>query len=379
MKALGWIVGLIVGAVGGILVGIYVLAPDGGDAEATKAVSGTTGEEEPSAEAAGANQGTVVRWRMASTFASQWPIHGDLGVMLVENIAKATGGTVQVKYFEPGALVPALELFDAVSAGSVDAGWSSPGYWAGKEAATPLFTTVPFGPNMSEYLAWLYGSDGEELFRELYAKYNIMALHCGLHPPEGSGWFREPIESLDDLKGLKMRFFGLGGRVMEKLGVSTQMLAGGDVYPALELGTIDALESSMPVSDLAQGFYQIAKHYYLPGWHQQTSLFEFIINMDRWNALTDTQRFQIEMVCGNHFKEGAAMGETMQAAAIAELLAKGTQIHEWPPEFIEVFRQATAEVMEEEAARDETFDKVWASMKAFREAYAPWRDMGYLK
>ena len=365
MSRIGWIAGLAAMLIIGIVIGGIFFG--GGRVPESTTADGASAQAKP------------ISWKMGSTFASSWPIHGDLGKLLEANIARVTGGTVTVKYFEPGALVPALELFDAVSAGSVDAGWSSPGYWAGKEPAMPIFTTIPFGPNMGEYLAWLYAGGGEELFRELYARHNIHALHCGLHSPEGSGWFREPIESAEDLVGLKMRFFGLGARVMEKLGVSTQMIAGGDVYPALELGTIDALEFSMPVSDLAQGFYQIAKHYYLPGWHQQTSLFELIVNIDRWNELSPTQQAQIESVCGDMFRAGAAMSESMQVKALATLKSKGVILHQWPPEMLARFREATAVVMAEEAAKDPTFAKVWDSLGQFRAGYAEWRKLGYLE
>jgi TRAP-type mannitol/chloroaromatic compound transport system substrate-binding protein len=375
MVRFGWLLGL----VGALALGLYIGATYFTEVLPPPRAAATA---ETDAEAAPAQ----VKWKLASTFFSQWPIHGDLGLLLVENVRIATGGTVELKFFEPGALVPTLEVFDAVSTGAVDAAWSSPGYWAGKEPAMPIFTTVPFGPNASEYLAWLYEGGGEELFREVYAKHNIHPLHCGLHSPEGSGWFREPIESPEDLRGLKMRFFGLGARVMEKLGVSTQLIAGGDVYPALELGTIDALEFSMPVSDLNQGFWQVAKHYYLPGWHQQTSLFELIVNLDRWNELSVIQHEQIALACSDLFRAGAAMSESMQVGAIKELKAKGVTLHEWPPEMIELFRQATAEVMAEEAAKDETFAKVkdetfakvWESLSGFRAEYREWRELGYL-
>jgi len=365
----GWLVGLVAALAAGLYIGANFMASPAGVPEPGLAAR---------MEAAAPPAPKTVEWKLASTFFKSWPIHGDLGQLLVKNVAIATGGGVELKFFEPGALVPTLEVFDAVSTGSVDAGWSSPGYWAGKEPVMPIFTTVPFGPNMNEYLAWLYAGGGEELFREVYAKHNIYPLHCGLHSPEGSGWFRKPIEGPEDLKGLKMRFFGLGARVMEKLGVSTQLIAGGDVYPALELGTIDALEFSMPISDLNQGFWQVAKHYYFPGWHQQTSLFELIVNMDRWNELSELQKQQITLACSDLFRAGAAMSESMQVEALEQLKEKGVILHKWPPEMIEMFRKATDEVMAEEAAKDETFARVWQSLSTFRASYAEWRDLGYL-
>jgi TRAP-type mannitol/chloroaromatic compound transport system substrate-binding protein len=225
---------------------------------------------------AGANAGEAtadrVNWKMGSAFPSKLVQLGSGGVNLSERLEAMSGGDIRIRFYEPHALVPPLEMFDAISAGSLDAAWSTPGYWFGKEKSLALFAAVPFGPSAGEYLGWVFNGGGHALMDEIYAKHNIKALICGVIAPEASGWFRKEINSTDDLKGLKMRFFGLGAKVMEKIGVSTQLIAGGDIYPALERGSIDATEYSMPAIDLDLGFYQIAKHYYFPGWHQQSTL-----------------------------------------------------------------------------------------------------------
>ena len=216
------IAALIVGA----LVGVYALAPvwqpapevASGDAAAPAA---------PAADAAGA----PVRWKMAGAFPSTLVQLGTLGTRYETLVDKVSGGNIKIKYFEPGALVPTLEIFDAVSSGSVDAGWSGSGFWAGKVPALQFFTTVPFGPEQGEYLAWMEFGGGRQLFEELYAPHNIHPIHCGTIAPEGSGWFREEIKTLDDLRGLKMRFFGRGGKVIATLGAGDfvgelSMLAG---------------------------------------------------------------------------------------------------------------------------------------------------------
>ena len=357
---------LLVGAVGGFL--------------AAPRDSGEPGQPGPES-VAGTAGGDIaqVRWKMASAFGSQWPIQGELGIHLVNQVEEVTGGSVKIQFFEPNALVPPLEMFDAVSQGSIDAAWASAGLWAGKIPALQFFTAVPFGPGIGEYLGWLYADGAEETYRALYAPHGIHAMHCGLHSPEGSGWFREEIESIEDLRGLKMRFFGLGARVMEKLGVSTQLLAGGDIFPALELGAIDAAEYSMPVIDLNQGFYQVAKHYYFPGWHQQTSLFELLVSIDRWNELSLVQQAQIEIVCEANFVRGAAMGEAAQSKALAELEALGVQFHHWSPEILDAMRQGWQEVVAEESAKDADFARVAESYFAFHEAYRKWAEYGYLR
>lgn len=320
-----------------------------------------------------------VRLKMASTYPSSLTQLGTLGKLLETNITEASGGDVQVKFFEPGALVPALEVFDAVKNGSVDAAWSTPGYWQGKEPALALFAAVPFGPSAGEFLAWLLYGGGEDQMQEIYAKHNIHSIICAVIAPEASGWFREEITSLDQLKGKKMRFFGLGAKVMQKIGVDTQLLAGADIYPALERGTIDATEFSMPAIDLNLGFYQVAKHYYFPGWHQQSTMFELMINKDKWDAMSDAQQSLVTMACRANIALGLAEGEAIQGKALAELQENGVQIHRWPQEILDQLESTWNEVAAEQAAADASFKASWDSLQEFRKEYKVWADLGYLK
>jgi len=320
-----------------------------------------------------------VKWKMASTFPGSLVQIGTLGIRLQNQVEKISGGNISIKFYEPSALVPPLEIFDAVSTGGINAGWSTPGYWAGKVPALQLFSSVPFGPPANEYMSWVYYGGGLEFYEELYARHNIKGMLCGIIPPEASGWFREEIQGPEDLKGLKMRFFGLGAKVMEKVGVSTQLLAGGDIYPALELGTIDSTEFSMPAIDLELGFYQIAKHYYFPGWHQQSTFLELIINLEKWNALTETQQAQIEATCGDNFRYSIAEGEAIQGPALKTLQEKGVTLHTWSPEMLSIFESGWNEVVTELVESDEDFAKVWASLSTFRENYKEWKNLGYLK
>jgi TRAP-type mannitol/chloroaromatic compound transport system substrate-binding protein len=165
-----------------------------------------------------------VRWKMASAVSSSVVILGTTAKSFTEKIALISGGDFVIKFYEPGALVPPLEMFDAVAKGSIDAAWAPPAFWAGKIRAAPLFSAMPFGPSAGEYLAWVYHGGGQELWREILARSGNYSVFCSLEAPEASGWFREEITSLDDLKGLKMRFLGLGALTMQKLGVSTQLL-----------------------------------------------------------------------------------------------------------------------------------------------------------
>ena len=176
-----------------------------------------------------------------------------------------------------------------------------------------------------------------------------------------------------------MRFFGLGAKVMEKIGVSTQLIAGGDIFPALELGTIDATEFSMPAVDLDLGFYQVAKHYYFPGWHQQSTLFELMVNMDKWNKLSDTQKVQIESACGDNIRNGIAEGEAIQVEALNTLESKGVKIHRWSEEILNTLESAWLEVVEEESAKNEDFKRSWESLSTFRKNIEKWKSLGYLE
>ncbi len=368
------VVGIVLGLVVGGVVGVQYL----GQKETEMALAPSQQQATPTPAVAPTSGGAQVSWNMGSAFGSKLTQLGTLGVSLSEKIERSTGGNIRLKFAEPGALVPPLEMFDAISAGALDAAWSTPGYWVGKDETFAMFSAVPFGPRAGEYLGWIYYGGGQELMDELYAQHNIKSITCGVIAPEASGWFRKEINSTADLKGLKMRFFGLGAKVMEKMGVSTQLLAGGDIFPALERGSIDATEFSMPAIDLNLGFYQVAKHYYFPGWHQQATLFELMMNRGKYDALSDTQKAQIDMACGDNVREGLAEGEAIQGAALAELKEKGVTIHRWPPEMLEELNTAWSEVAGELAASNPNFKKVWDSFSAFREEYKIWNELGYL-
>ena len=319
-----------------------------------------------------------VRWKMASWFPQNLTQLGTLGHHVTGTLDRVSGGEFEMKYFDPGALVPPAECFDSVASGAVDACWSTPGYWYGKNSALAMFAAVPFGPQAGEYGAWIYFGGGQEMMNEIYAEHGLYSLICGVIAPEASGWFRNEITSVDDLKGLKMRFFGLGAKVMEKVGVSTQLIPGGDIFPALERGSIDATEYSMPAIDLNLGFYQVANHYYFPGWHQQSTLFEILMNKEKWDALSDQQQSWLELSCGDNFRYGLLEGEAIQAPALAELQEKGVNIHRWPQEILDQLEAAWLEVVAEESAANPDFKRVWDNLQAFRQQYSIWAELGYL-
>lgn len=324
-------------------------------------------------------EGQKIEWRMTSTYPSTLIQLGTMGKRLEREVNKISGGNITLKFYEPGVIAPPFETFDAISYGAIEAGWSTPGYWAGKDPALQLFSSVPFGPSAPEYLAWLDYGGGKQLFEEVYHKHNIHSIICGMTPPEASGWFKKEITSIDDFKGLKIRFFGLGAKVLEEIGAAPQLIAGGEIYQALELGTIDATEYAMPAVDYRMGFYQVAKHYYFPGWHQQSTFFELMINLDAWNSLSATQQAQIEATCAANVRYGISEGEALQADAMASLEAEGVHIHTWPPEILEELEKAWNKVAADLSTGDPEFARVWASLQSFRAKYKAWSDRGYLK
>ena len=352
----------------GLIVGTFFLA--GND--------GTTPGETTTSTPTSASGEAPVKWNMASSFAGTLIVAGTSGKYVEERVRTLSSGNMELRYFDPGALVPALEIFDAVSAGAVNAGWTNSGYWAGKIPALQFFAAVPFGARAGESLAWMYHGGGLELMQELYARHNIYSMPCQVSAPEGSGWFRYEITSLGELKGLKMRFFGLGAKVMEKLGVSTQLIAPGDIFPALELGTIDAAELSFPALDLDLGFYEVAKHYYFPGWHPPTTFGELMINLDDWNSIAPRQQALLQSICKESIARTLAESEAIQFAALQELQTKGVTLHRWSSEILEAFEAAWMEVVAEEATKDADFARVWDSLRTFRENYTVWGDLGYI-
>jgi len=213
-----------------------------------------------------------------------------------------------------------------------------------------------------EFMGWILYDDGAKYWQQMYDDngYNVHTLPCGIIAPETSGWFKKEINTVEDLKGLNMRFFGLGAKVMEKLGVSTSLLGASDIFPALERGAIDATEFSMPRIDARLGFHKIAKYNYFPGWHQPSTLFELLVNKDIWDELGEKAQSQIEVAC------------------LANVMTNLAVIKQWSPEMLESFEGAWEEVVTEMADGDEFFQEVWADLQEYRKGYSTWSNSIYL-
>jgi len=322
----------------------------------------------------------TVRWKMQSAFGSTLPHLGTSGVRFSKDIERMSGGKFDVKFHEPGALIPPLECFDAVSKGSVEACWTTPGYHTGKYPEAAFFTTVPFGPSFGEFLAWKWFGGGNKLRDEIYAKHGMVAIEAFCIAPETSGWFRKEITSTAQLKGLKMRFFGLGAQVMQKLGVSTQLLAAADIYPALERGVIDATEFSMPAMDIKLGFHQVAKFNYFPGWHQLVSCSEVLMNKAAHDKLPPAYKAMLEIAGQAQVAYTYAESEATQFDVMAEMRDKyKVQVKRWKDADLAVFEKAWLEVLKEESAKSPGFKKVADHYLDFRKKYAVWGDAQVVK
>ncbi len=375
------IFGIIIGAVVGIVIGVTVVAPKlqheaatAGDNDAQTAES----HQQPDATMQLPRRlfaEPAVRFKMGSAFTSPTPLLGTLAKRVDSETWRISDGKIEIRFHEPNALVPVADMLDAVASSTIDAAFSSPALWGDQVPALRLYSAVPFGPGAAEFLAWIYFGGGLQLFEEIYHQRGVHSMICGVVAAEASGWFRNEVKGLDDLKGIRMRIDGLGGKVMAKLGVETRTLSKGAIFAALEAGNIDSVAYSMPAIDLPLGFQEYLKHYYLPGWHHPSTLLELMINREKWEDLSSTQKAQVEAMCGDNIRYGLAKSEAAQFAALKELYASGVKLHRWPTEIQGALEQAWQDVVNEEAGADPDFRRVWRSLKTFRAEYAIWNEL----
>lgn len=318
-----------------------------------------------------------INWKVQATFNTGWPALGDPIARVSDMLKRATDGRINLKIFEPGKIVPPLEISPSISAGSLPAAYNYMAYDQGRIPSAVLFSAVPFGLEPQEYAAWWFEGEGSGLAEEVYHAANIHPLLCSTIGPETAGWFRKPINSLDDLKGLKIRFSGLGGQVLDRIGASATLMAGGEIFAALEKGTLDATEYSMPAIDEILGFHKIAKFNLFPGWHQPSTSTHLMINLDMWNALSDSDQALFEIACTAATLRAYTVGEALQGAQIKSFADKGVTAARLPDSVIDELKATAAIIMKEESDKDPMFAKIWASQQAFREDYQIWKELGY--
>ncbi len=319
-----------------------------------------------------------INWRVPVAFGTNLPALGDNILYVRDALSASTNSRVALQVFEPGMLMPAFSITESVRDAKVEAGYTWLGYDQGRIAATPLISAVPFGMEPWEFAAWYFEDEGKQLTTELYAPHNIQPILCGLIGPETAGWFRTEIKSLDDIRGLKIRFAGLGGKVLQKLGASVTLIPGGEIFQALEKGAIDATEYSMPAVDQMLGFDRVASYNYFPGWHQTFTAAHLVVNADTWNGLSDADRALIETTCTAGVLRNLARGEAIQGAVMQGFPEKGVTPLKFPETILRELKTVTEEVLAEEAARDQDFNKIWQSQKRFQPNYQHWKRNAYL-
>jgi len=306
------------------------------------------------------------------------PVLGDGPVFLSESLNSVSGGAIRLDLFDPGEIVPAFSITDAVREGKVQAGWTWLGYDQGKIPASALIGAAPFGLEPWAYMGWWYKGGGRELTEQIYTPHNLMPLLCGIIGPETAGWFRQPIESVADFEGLKIRFAGLGGKVLQRLGASVTMLPGGEIFQALEKGAIDATEFSLPIVDKALGFSRVAQNNYFPGWHQPYTTAHLVINLQLWNDLTKSQRALFRTTCIASTGHLLAHGEAAQGAVIRGFGEGGVTARYLPLEILRELKSVTGQLLDEEAENDPDFAAVLASQRSFEADYTLWKRLAYL-
>ncbi|MEM7003732.1 MAG: TRAP transporter substrate-binding protein [Pseudomonadota bacterium] len=333
-----------------------------------------------SADTADEARGVAVRhrWKVPVVFQSTLPVLGDNPLYVMQIINDASNGAFQLEISEPGEIVPAFSVTDAVRDGKVEAGYVWVGYDQGKIPASPLLGAVPFGMEPWEYSAWWFEAGGRQLAEALYLKHNMHPIYCGMTGPETAGWFRQPIRSLEDIEGLKIRFAGLGGRVIERLGASVTMIPGGEIFQALEKGAIDASEFALPIVDQTLGFNRVAKFNYYPGWHQTFTASHLMINLQVWQSLSPGDQKLLEMGCTAGVTRNLANSEASQGAIFAGFPDIGVTAETLPEPLLRELQQVAAEVIAEEAANDADFAEILESQRKFRETYSHWKSRAYL-
>jgi TRAP-type mannitol/chloroaromatic compound transport system substrate-binding protein len=313
------------------------------------------------------------RWKMVTTWPPKLPVLQEGCERLAKRIEELSDGRLKIQVFAGGELVPPLESFEAVSSGTVEVGSGAAYYWAGKEPASQWFAAVPFGLNAQGMAAWFYGGDGLKLWEETYAPFNLIPRPGGSTGVQMGGWFNKKIESIDDYKGIKMRIPGLGGKVVSKAGGTVVLLPGGEIFTSLERGVIDATEWVGPLHDLRMGFYQAAKFYYYPGWHEPGTYLEYFFNKKAYESLPKDLQHVVDAVCMENEHWVLTQFEAQNGAALQALTDQHkVQVIKFPDAVLSALRKLSEEVLEEEAAKSPIAKKVNESFKNFQKVVGAW-------
>ncbi|CAM4100916.1 TRAP transporter substrate-binding protein [Bordetella muralis] len=319
-----------------------------------------------------AQESPTLNWRLASSFPRSADAIFSGGENLAKYVAEATDGKFNIRAFPAGEIVPALQVLDAVQNNTIECGHTASYYYYGKDPALCFDGAVPFGLNTRQMNAWMRHGNGLKLTRELFQKYNIVNFPCGYTGTQMGGWFRNEIKTVDDLKGLKFRASAFAGAVLSRLGVVPQQIAGGDIYPSLEKGTIDAAEWIGPYDDEKLGFHKVAKNYYFPGWWEGTLQVSLYVNQEVYNKLPKHYQAVLAQAAAAATNDMIATYDAENPAALRRLVSQGAQLKAFPKPVMEACYAEAVKVYEELSAKDPTFKKIYDDMVAFRDNEIPW-------
>jgi TRAP-type mannitol/chloroaromatic compound transport system substrate-binding protein len=333
---------------------------------------GCTGKKEGSGSSQVAS-GKTFSWKMVTTWPKNFPGLGTGANRLAKNIELMSAGRLKIKVYGAGELVPALGVFDAVSRGTAQMGHGAAYYWKGKHEASQFFGAVPFGLNANEMTGWLYHGGGQELWDELYAPFNVKAFSCGNTGVQMGGWFKKEMRSINDFKGLKMRIPGLGGDVLKQVGTTVVNLPGGEIFQALQTGTIDATEWVGPHNDLAFGFYKAAKFYYWPGWHEPGATIEATFNKKAFDELPKDLQEIVKQACRASTSEMFAEAIHLNSKALQVLVKDhGVKLKKFSDRILKKLGDTSKEVVSEVAKRDKLSQKIYDSYSEFQKRSSSW-------
>ncbi len=314
----------------------------------------------------------TIKWRLTSSFPKSLDTIFGAADVLSKRVAAGTGGRFQIQVFAAGEIVPGPSALDAVKDGTVECCHTAPYYYFGKDATFAFGTALPFGLNARQQNAWMYHGGGLALMREFYKDYNVINFPSGNTGAQMGGWFRKEIKTVADLKGLKMRIAGLAGRVLSKVGVVPQQISGGDIYPALEKGTIDAAEWVGPYDDEKLGFNKVAKYYYYPGWWEGGPQLDLFVNIKQWEALPPEYKSILESACAEANLDMLAKYDAVNPAALRRLVGQGVQLRPFSREILNACYAAANAVYAEEAEKNAKFKKIYEPWKKFRDDQILW-------
>ena len=315
----------------------------------------------------------VREWKLVTAWPKNSPGLGTGANRFAERVTAMSGGRLTIKVHGAGELVPAMGVFDAVRDGSAEMGHSASYYWKGKHPATPFFTAVPFGLTAQELNSWVNFGGGQELWDELYGEFGLKPLPCGNSGTQMAGWFRKEINSLEDIKGLKIRAPGLAGEVMQRIGATPVQMPGGEVFTSMQTGALDAADWVGPYNDLTFGLHKVAKYYYYPGWQEPGAMLEMMINKEKWDALPEDLQAIVKNAAEAENQHIYDEFTARNAEALKQLVNEhGVELRRLPDEVLEALEKTSQEAVEDLVAGNDQARRIYESYRDFRDSVMPY-------